>query len=523
MEKSTAVTSTNTSSKGPVPQQSTPAVSYWKLLTDHSSATTDVLDAHYSGSGACEDPFVVEFLDQDPRNAKNFSRVKKWTITVLASLACLFVSLCSSIYTAGISDIEHDFDISTTTAQLGVSLFVAGFAIGPLIWAPLSEIYGRQLIFFVTYGAFTIFCAASAASATFVQLVVFRFLAGAFGSSPITNAAALIADIFDASDRGMAMSLFSMGPFMGPVLGPICGGFLGDAGGWRWLLGLTAILTGINWIVCSLVTPETYGPYLLRMRAAKLSKSLGRVYVSESEKLVPYRTPLQTVKIGLLRPWALLFVEPVVLIISIYMAVIYGTVYMLFAAYPIIFKDQRGWSNGMSGLAFLGIAVGMVFAFVWMRFENRRYQRKVVAASAAGQVGPLPPEQRLPPCMVGAVAAPVGLFWFAWTNSGSIHWMVCILGSVFFGFANVLLFVSCMNYLVDAYTVWAASCMAASTVLRSVVGAVFPLFTPAMYKTLGINWASSVPAFLTLACLPFPFLFARYGKWIREHSNYMRK
>ncbi|GKT88467.1 fluconazole resistance protein 1 [Colletotrichum tofieldiae] len=118
--------------------------------------------------------------------------------------------------------------------------------------------------------------------------------------------------------------------------------------------------------------------------------------------------------------------------------------------------------------------------------------------------------------MVGACLLPIGLFWFAWTNGPEIHWIVSIIASGFFAAGLVLVFLSLLNYLIDSYVIFAASVLAANSVMRSLFGAAFPLFTTQMYENLGIHWASSIPAFLALACLPFPFLFYKYGHVIRR-------
>jgi hypothetical protein len=97
---------------------------------------------------------------------------------------------------------------------------------------------------------------------------------------------------------------------------------------------------------------------------------------------------------------------------------------------------------------------------------------------------PSEPEVRLPMSLVGCVAIPIGLFWFAWTNSPSVHWLVSIAAQTFFGFGFVLVYISIQNYLVDAYTIYAASVLAANTMLRSIFGAAFPLFTSVSYLSL---------------------------------------
>jgi hypothetical protein len=159
--------------------------------------------------------------------------------------------------------------------------------------------------------------------------------------------------------------------------------------------------------------------------------------------------------------------------------------------------------------------VGMIFAVIYSIFDNKRYIR-----TEQENDGMAPPEARLPPAIVGCVAIPIGLFWFAWTTQTSIHWAVSIAAGVPFGFGMVLVFLSVMNYLIDAYTIFAASVLAASSVLRSLFGAAFPLFTSHMYANLGVHWASSIPAFLALACVPFPFLFYKYGDRIRQRCRF---
>jgi hypothetical protein len=277
-----------------------------------------------------------------------------------------------------------------------------------------------------------------------------------------------------------------------------------------------AIFTGVIWLICAFFLPETYAPVLLRKRAAALSKKTGNVYKSSQDAEQGTKSVGSVFKTALTRPWILLFREPIVFLLSIYMAIIYGTLYMLFAAFPIVYQQGRGWSQGIGGLAFIGVAVGMVAAVIYSVWDNKRYNRAIEASES----GIAAPEARLPPAFLGSIAIPVGLFWFAWTNSPSIHWIASIMAGAPFGMGIVLVFLSIMNYLIDAYLIYAASVLAANSVLRSLFGAAFPLFTSYMYANLGIHWASSIPAFLALACVPFPFLFYRYGEAIRQRCKF---
>lgn len=293
------------------------------------------------------------------------------------------------------------------------------------------------------------------------------------------------------------------------------GGFLGEKAGWVWVQGFLATFAGIIWAVEGLVIPETYGPVLLRKRAALLSKLTGKVYISKIDHERPKVTNKEAFSTALGRPWILLCSEPIVLLLSIYMAIVYGTLYLMFGAFPIIYQEQRGWSQGVASLPFLSVLTGMMLALIYNIWDNQRYKRIHVKCH-----GFAPPEARLPPSMIGGIAVPIGLFWFAWTNQASLHWSVSVIASAPFGFGMVLVFLSIMSYLIDSYTIFAASALAANSIIRSCFGAVFPLFTTYMYHNLGIHWASCVPAFLALACVPFPFLLYRYGPGIRRRCKF---
>ena len=240
---------------------------------------------------------------------------------------------------------------------------------------------------------------------------------------------------------------------------------------WQWVMGLLAAFSGVVWIVGSLCVPETYAPVLLQKRAAELSRMTGKCYVSKLDYERGQLTLVESFKVALSRPWILLFSEPIVFLLSMYLALIYGTLYMLFGAFPIVYQVHRGWNQGIGGLAFTGIMVGMFAAVGYIINFNKQY---VKVQREHG--GCAPPEARLPPTLVGSVALPIGLFWFAWTNSPNIHWIVSIMAGAPFGFGMLLVFLSIMSYLIDSYTIFAASVLAATAVVRSLFGCVFPLF-----------------------------------------------
>ena len=204
-------------------------------------------------------------MEQDFRNPQQFPAVRKWTITFAQAIATLCIALSSSAYAGGVRSLKAEFGASQEVIILGLSLFVLGFAIGPLLFAPMSELWGRQIVLFATYGALTAFTAGCAGAQNIETVIVLRFLAGAFGSSPLANAGGVIADMFTASQRGFALTLFATAPFLGPILGPITGSFIGETQGWRWIQGFLACFAGAVFIMTSVLCPEvrTMCPFYL--------------------------------------------------------------------------------------------------------------------------------------------------------------------------------------------------------------------------------------------------------------------
>lgn len=347
------------------------------------------------------------------------------------------------------------------------------------------------------------------------SLLILRFFAGALGSSPLANGGGSISDMYPARQRGLALSLYAAAPYLGPALGPITGGFLSMNAGWRWVEGFLAASGAFVWLLMAVGVPETYAPLLLRRRAARLSHLTGKVYRSKIDIDKPRMPFARLLAVSLSRPWVLLIREPIVSLFATYIAIVYGTLYMLFAAFPIVYEQTRGWNPGVGGLAFLGVMIGIIIGILCTIPANFHYMRVQDAHD-----GFAPPETRLVQCMPAAIAIPISQFWFAWTNHPSIHWSVSIVGTAPFGFGLILIYLGIMNYLIDSYTIYAASVLAANALLRCIFGAVFPIIATYMYDGLGIHWAPTIPAFLSLLCMPAPFLFYRYGAAIRTRCKY---
>lgn len=479
-----------------------------------------------------DEPFPVGWAEDDVENPLNFAKGKKWTNAMILAFAVFMVSIASSGFSqgecpllsqlqtmltrAGTVDMKAEFHVGQVVALMTTSAFVLGFAVGALILSPLSEVYGRRELYIGTFGAFVGFSGGTFFASSMTTIIALRFLGGLAGSFTQAVAPAVVADMFEAQERGLVLSIFTLAGLMGQNVGPIICGFLDAAYGWRSIAVLVTAASLPTWIVLTLTFPETYAPVLLQRRATKLTNETGKQHVVAGATPKPIS---QQLRIGALRPWIMLFYEPIVTLLSLFLSVVHGTLFLLFAAYPIVFQQVRGWPQGVASLPFLALVVGIVLSLLYVALvDQARYARVVTRCNGAA-----PPEARLPPAMLGAAALPIGLFWFAWTNDPSIHWFVSVSAGTLFGFGMVLLYMSLTNYIVDAYLAYSASALAASTVLRSVAGAAFPLFTGSMYSSLGIHWASSVPGFLALVFVPCLIGFYKWGHILRTKTRFAQE
>jgi len=352
------------------------------------------------------------------------------------------------------------------------------------------------------------------------QLLIFRFIGGMFAASPLTNSGALIADIWGADTRGKALAIFTLAPFAGPALGPTVAGFIVVSGlSWRWVFWVMAAFAGFCFLQIIFTLPETYAPIILLEKARRLRKETGdhNYYAPiERDDLVSFGRRINNV---LARPFAIFFREPMLIAITIYMSFVYGCLYLLFEAYPIVFTEAHHFNAGISGLMFLPLPLGGLGAvIIYLLVFNPRYEQacKKYAPSS------VPPEVRLEIAVIAAPFFAVSFFWFAWTSFPTISFWVPMLSGLMLGWSISWIFLALFNYIIDSYTSIAASALASNTIIRSLAGAGFPLFATQMYVKLGPQWASSILGFIALAMMPIPFVLTKFGPALRAKSKYLR-
>ncbi|KAI1124073.1 cycloheximide resistance protein [Nemania abortiva] len=494
------------------------------VTTDH--ADRDIEKGDEAGQETASDddetdPNVVWWDgEDDPENPYNWSTTRKVLNTGCVSFQTFISPLASSIFAPGVPLVLQEFhSTSPQIATFVVSVYLIGFAAGPVLLAPLSEIYGRNPVYHACNVGFVAFSVACALAPSLNSLIAFRFLAGLFGVAPITNGGGTVADIIPQEHRGTVLAIYSLGPLLGPIIGPIAGGFLSNAKGWRWNFWLLAIISGFITIVMLFVMKESYAPVLLQRKTERLRKETGNHLLRS--KLDIGLSPSDFFKRSAIRPVKMFIYSPIVSIMALYTALTYGYLYVQFTTMTEVFQNQYGFSTALVGLSFIGLGVGsFIGVLIYSGTSDKYIGRKAAEADKlAEETGTekkgMKPEYRLPLLPLGAICIPIGLFIYGWTAEKKVHWIVPIIGTAFTGIGNILVFFSIQTYLVDAFTIYAASALASNTIIRSIAGAVLPLAGLSLYNRLGYGWGNSLLAFIAILFLPVSFAILKYGELLR--------
>ncbi|KXT15292.1 hypothetical protein AC579_4850 [Pseudocercospora musae] len=510
-------------------------------IQDHNQTPEDQLGGNQDDEEE-QDPNVVGWDGpDDPKNPMNWSPYRKWGIATNMGLMTFVVTFASSVLSSAVAPTSMEFGVSEEVMVLMVSLFVLGFAFGPVFWGPISELYGRKIPLFSGYLIFAIFQIPVAVAQNLQTIMICRFFGGFFASAPLAIVGGALADFFDPVNRGVALSLFGAATFIGPTMGPILGGFITMSHlGWRWTQWITMIMAGLFGGIGVFVIPETFEPRLLQVKAKKLKYQTRNwaLHAPADEKEVNLE---EIAEKYILRPFKMLMLEPILVLITLYVSLIYGKkylkstqplirhinqyltsllrylgiIYLFFESFPISFQQERGYNLGVGALPFLSVLVGVIFGcltitgITYTRTARIFHERQAIV-----------PEERLIPMIIGGCVLPIGLFWFGWTSSNHISPWPQILSSIPIGMGVIMIFLQGLNYIIDVYKMNANSAIAANTFFRSWVGAGFPLFATPMFKNLGVPWAMSLLGFLCVAMVPVPILYYIYGERIRKLSRY---
>ncbi|OCH87205.1 MFS general substrate transporter [Obba rivulosa] len=437
-------------------------------------------------------------------NPRNWSTQRKWVNVSIIAFQATLSPISSTLLAVG--QVQIDAELSVPNSQLSampVAMYVLGLGLGPLYLAPLSEMYGRRIVYVVNAVVALLTTVGCALVRNDAGLIVLRFIAGLAGGAGPALGGGSIGDLFKREDRGGAQAIYSFGPTFGPTIGGVIGGYIAERAGWRWTMWVCAIGAGITTLATILFLRETYAPYLLaRLRGQRSAPPTAGGFTH-----------------AITRPLRMLFFAPIATVMSLYVALIYGLLYLQLVTRPLLFgpEPEYGlftyrWHGGNTGLSYLAAAVGCLFALLASVLTlNRSYR------ALCRRYGTEKPEFRLPFMQAGMLIAPAGLFMYGWTAEAQTHFIFPLMGAAIFSFGALIVLTCIQTYLVDAFGKYAASGLAASVLLRSVGATVFTIFGTRVYASLGYGWGSSLLGFICISALPIPAILWVYGPRLRAH------
>ncbi|KAK4175882.1 major facilitator superfamily domain-containing protein [Triangularia setosa] len=486
-----------------------------------SPATTTPFPYYASSATDDEEDMIVSWEpDHDPGYPHNWSSGKKASILITCMMLIINSTMGSALPANALPFITDEWNITDESQQvLPISVYLIGYVMGPIVWAPLSEQFGRKILTMTTFSCFTAFTLATALAPTWITFLVFRLLTGTFASAPIAIVPGIIADMSsNPRSRGRNMGLFFMTTVSGPLLAPIISGYCSETIGWRWAFWIGLIYAGCT-IVPLLFLPETYSPILLKRRAVEIRRHDPKARVVALHELEK-KSFKELTTVVLYRPIKMLVTEPIVNTSCAYLALCYAIFYMCFEAFPLIFIGVYGLSPGECGLTYLAIGAGCLLALpIFFIYDS-------IVRSAMSKNKPWTRQEeyrRLPLACLGGPMFVISLFWLGWTAREDVHFFVPMLAGVPFGVGFMCIFQALLqdrNYLTDAYEIYAASANAAASTSRSLLATVLPLATLPMFEQLGISGACSLLGGVSTLMCAIPFVFLWQGDRIRSNSKF---
>ncbi|KAE8330198.1 major facilitator superfamily domain-containing protein [Aspergillus sergii] len=458
----------------------------------------------------------IQKINQMPRIIPQLPQ--KWVTTIIVSCLTLIQPVSSTMVAPALANMAADLGIrNAVVSQLTLTIFMLAYAIGPLLLGPLSETIGRSPVLLasnVFYLAWTLGCGLERNKA---ELIAFRFLAGIGGRAPLAVGAGVISDLWAPGERGQAVGIYSLAPLLGPVIGPLTGGWITERSTWRWMFYSTSIAAGVVGVVGFVFIRETYVPVLLKQRQHHVS----REETSGSNSSESLTTQLRLASV---RPLQFFVTEYIIMVVAIYMAAVFGVLYILLSTYPKVWTQKYDESPGIGALNYISLGLGYVLGSQINACSSDAIYRRLLVrrnanepqSSSKGE-----PEFRAPPMFVGSVLIPIGMFWYGWSVQAHTHWIMPNIGSFIFSLGSITCMQSMQAYVIDSYAEYAASGLAAAVLLRNIAAFGIPLFAPYMYDSLHYGWGNSVLGFASVVIgIPSPFLFWIYGKKIRGRSRF---
>ncbi|KAJ7615020.1 major facilitator superfamily domain-containing protein [Mycena polygramma] len=468
------------------------------------------------------DPYIVDWNgDSDPENPRNWSFRKRAFVAFEISFLTFSIYIGSAIYTSSIPGLMSEFNVSLTTATLGLTLFVLAYGIGPMLLSPLQELpfLGRNPVYVATLFLFVVFQIPIVTATNISTVLAMRFMTGFFGSPALATGGASMADIFPQDQVPYVLGIWALGGVAGPITGPVIGGFAAQAESWRWPMMELLWITSFAVVFLSLLLPETYGPTILLRRAERLRKLTGNPELRTAEERDDEaKTAWGIMYESLVRPFVLAK-EPALAFANTYLGFVYAIFYLWFEAFPLVFTDIYHFNQGVSGLPFLAFIVSGALTYT-VHCIYQKYHIAPRYARAAAANTEVAPEIRLEIGLMASIFIPASVLIFGFSSKPSVHWIVPVIGAALYLPGIFLNFQSILMYVTSAYPAYEASVLAGNALFRSTIASVFPLFGRTFFTNLGLGPGSALLAGISFLLMPVFWLLLKYGHVLRQRSKY---
>ncbi|KAF9461093.1 major facilitator superfamily domain-containing protein [Collybia nuda] len=426
----------------------------------------------------------VLFEEDDRRNPMNFSRNRKWAITIMGSMFTFLAASSATSYPLGFPSMIRDLNCTDLQATLGLSMFALGFGVIPLVTSAFSEEFGRHPLYIISTIGFSLMHLMVALAPNIQTVIVARFLQGAFGSTGATVVAGTITDIWAIHERGLPMSMFSAMGIIANGVAVVAGGWIemNDRLGWRWIQWIHLIIVGVYCILVPIVMRETRSAILL----LKIADKLGKKNPSTKYRVRVYeeQPSLRTlIWISCTRPILLIKLQNYLELLD------------LLCTEPIVISNSL-WIGFAWGIFYCMIHIGSILGFCTNFYQEKLYQKNFTKRGVEG---------RLYLAFIAAILFPVGMFIYAWTSRSDLPWIAPIIGITTYMWATYAIYVAVFTYIADCYGPYASSALAGQSLFRNLMGAIFPLFTQAMFRTLTYKWANTLFACIAVLMIPIPY------------------
>ncbi|ORY09586.1 putative MFS multidrug transporter [Clohesyomyces aquaticus] len=452
----------------------------------------------------------------DLSNPFNWPPRKKWRVTSLSLLASFICSMNGTILSPAYPTITTELDLLNGTIPT-TCWFTATWGIGaallPLFLFPIMEDFGIRRVFLCTYFLFTLTLIPVGLSSNFHLLLFLRLLSG--GCVPIISdaAASTLSNLFSGEKARSLPTALYVGTYLyATSLGPVVGAAILQFRDWRWIAHVECICTAALFPAFVIGMPETRGTAILRGRARELRRKGKGAYTAEEIGVKNWNS--RDVMTSIRRPILMLLIEPVVFISALWAAYSLGTIYLFTQSVEQVYGTAYGFSPIQAGYVQGAIVIGEVLGCGLPLFMERLNQCP----------SPPIPEARLYPSIIGGfIGVTGGMLVFAWTASPQIHWIAPTTGLLMVGFGTTAVITSIANYLIDAYSKYAASALGAVGLVENTAIAFLPLASKAMYTDLEFWWASSLLGFVSLGLVVMPCFVVKWGNEIRARSSFMKE